>query len=249
MIKQLLTVLALCPALSHGAGNLAYGPLGGKPQQLLEIADNTVRMSSQGQSQWVLYRDQGETLFLVDDAQRSYSQVTRETAAQLNARVAQMQKQVEAQLAMLPPAQREMMRGMMPKLPDFTAQHEFRLEKQDGTRKVGDWDCQPVLVYDNQQPSDQLCLAAVKSVGMAAEDFALIKRMSAVLGQFAAQFGGGSMAAVLEQLDGVPVAYRHLDSEQPESVLLRIGREAPAPERMQIPPDYREQSLMPGMAP
>ncbi len=238
-------LLALSGA-ACAAGTLSYASPGSEQRQLLEIGANAVRMSQQGEAQWLLYHDADKTLYVVDDTSRSYNRVTAEAANALSQQVAALQKQIEQQLAMLPPEQREMMKGMLPQAPDLSS-HTFRVEKGEGRREVGGYSCQPVTVFDNDKPSEELCLASVKAVGLKVSDMALLKRMGEAMSAMAAQFGAGSMAAVLDQIDGVPVEHRAPGAERAKAVLKEVDHETPDAQRLSLPQGYTERPLFPGM--
>ncbi|MGJ8668446.1 MAG: hypothetical protein ACSHXK_03060 [Oceanococcus sp.] len=243
---SVLLVAAVSPLGAWAAGNLSYGQVGGEAQQMMEYGHDAVRMSQRGQAQWMLYKDKEQTLYVIDDSKKSYQKVTKEMAQQLGKQVDAMKSQIEAQMAMLPPEQREMMRGMMPKIPDIAQQHNYRVENDGKAREVASYACQPILVYDNDEPSEALCIASLKDLKVTSQDFALLKRMGETMSSFAAQFGAGSMAAVMDKIDGIPVEHRKAGSETAQSVLLRVGQEEPKPERMSVPKGYAEQSLMQG---
>ena len=234
-------------------GTLSYGQPGtaakaeAQPAQVLEIGDTAVRMSQRGQAQWMLYQDGEKTLYIVDDTKRSYSKVTKQMADQLAAQISGMKAQVEAQLANLPPQQREMMKGMMPKLPDFNLDHTYRIEKSGDARKVGVYNCQPITVFDNDKATEELCLAKIKDVGLKQADMDLLKRMGEALSRMAANFGAGSMAAVLDKIDGVPVEHRKAGDKVAQAVLIKADASTPAANRFTLPEGYSEQALFPGM--
>lgn len=239
-----LAVAAL-PLSVIAAGNLSYGKPGGKTEQLLEFGKDVIRMSQQGQPEWMLYTDKDKTLYVVDDGSKSYQKVTPETAAQLGQKIDAIKKQFEEQLANIPPQQREMMKGMMPKMPSFAQQTEYRVEKSGKARKVGQYDCQPYTVYEDDKPSETLCLASIKDVGVSKADFALFKNMGETMSGLAAQFGAGSMAAVMDKIDGIPVEHREPGAQSPQAVLLHAGDKAPDSERLVVPAGYQEKPLMP----
>ena len=247
-IGSMLALLA-CPLGSWAAGYLAYGPVGGETQQMMEFGHDAVRMSQRGEGQWMLYKDKEKTLYVVDDSRKSYQKVTQQMAEELARKVDAMKRQIEAQMAMLPPEQREMMRSMMPKMPGMTEPHSYRVEIDGKPRQVAAYTCQPYLVYDNEQPSEALCIASLKELGVAAQDFALLKRMGQTMSSFAAQFGAGSMSAVLDKIDGIPVEHRQPGAAQAQSVLLQVGQQEPELQRMSLPEGYTEQSLMQGFGP
>jgi hypothetical protein len=215
--------LSLCCTQAIADGLLGYGRPGTSAQQFLEMSTDAVRMSQPGQAQWMLYRDAEKTVYIVDDGQRSYQRMDKEMAAKLQAQIKAIKMQLEAQLAMLPPEQREMMKGMMPAVPDFGARH-YTVETYGDPRKVAGYTCQPVRVLEDGKPSEEICLA-----------------------KMASSFGAGSMAAVLEKMDGVPVEHRRPGAASAELELLELNHDKQAPERFALPAGYAQRSVFPGM--
>ena len=63
----------------------------------------------------------------------------------------------------------------------------------------------------------------------------------------ASQFGAGSMAAVLDQMDGVPVEHRAPGAKQAKATLVKVDTAAPDAARLSLPEGYSERPLFPGM--
>ena len=237
--------LLLVATVATAAGKLSYGPPGGQAGQFIEIGQSAVRMSHQGRGQWMLYRDGDQALYIVNDRDRSYQRVDAEMLDSLSRQIQAMQAQVEAQLAQLPPEQREMMRGMMPKLPNHS-QADYSVEFGDEQRKVSGFACRPLVVKNGGEPVEEICLASIDELKLSESDLNLLKRMGDTMGEMAASLGAGSMAAVMEASDGVPVEHRKAGAEQAESVLLKVEREAQPAGRFTVPEGYEEKPLIPG---
>lgn len=245
--RALLAVgLALLGGAVSADTRLAYGTPGAAPMQFLDAGAGAVRMSQTGESSWMLYRDADKTVYIVNDEQRSYHRIDKDMARQMGEQIAAMQAQVEAQMAMLPPAQREMMRQMMPQMPSM-ATAEYTVRVSDKTRKAGLWSCRDVTVLADGQPEEELCLADIKALKVPAGEYALMKRMGQTLGELAATFGAGSMAAVLDKLDGLPVEQRKPGASSPQAVLMEVIDKAHPAGHFKLPDGYSEAPLIPEM--
>lgn len=239
-------VLGLLAGTAAAEGKLTYGTPGGQAGQYMEIGQSAVRMSQGGQAQWMLYREAEKALYIVDDGQKSYQKVDREMIDSLKRQIDAMRAQIDAQMAQLPPAQREMMRGMMPQVPDFSPA-EYTIEMGDGQREVAGFQCRPLIVKENDTPVEEMCLASVEELKLTRGDLKLLQSMGQTMGDLAASFGAGSMAAVMKRNDGVPVEHRKPGEAQPRSVLLKVDRGAQPAERFKLPSGYTAKPLYPGM--
>ncbi len=238
--------LLLASSLALAEGKLSYGREGAAPSQFLEIGANAVRMSQAGQGQWMLYRDQDRTLYIVDDSQRSYQKVDAALVKSLKQQISRMQAQIEAQLAALPPEQRQMMQGMMPRMPDFE-QGNYSVKLGKDKRQAAGYSCRPLVVMQDDTPVEEMCLAAISELKLSKSDLALLERMGKTMGELAASFGAGSMAAVMEAKEGIPVEHRDPGAPHPRSVLLEVEPGAQPAERFSLPEGYKPQPLFPGL--
>lgn len=238
-------LLGVCASAAGAQGRLNYGPPGGSTEQVLEIGVDAVRMTQSAATTWLLYRDDEAALYIVDDGQRAYQKVDQAMAEALMEQIRTMQAAVEAQLAMLPPEQREMMRSMMPPVPDYSAA-SYRVELLQGRHKAAGYACRALRVLKDDKPLEQMCLVSVEALKLKPADLALLKRMSATMSQVAADFGANAMAAVLEEVDGIPVEHRDPGADRAKLVLLGIERGMPPAGRFKVPAGYRQQAMFPG---
>lgn len=213
---------------------------------ILEVGSQSVRMQRAGDTQWMLYRDTQRRFYLVDDSRKSYQQMDESTGKALQQQLSAIQQQMEAQLAAMPPEQREMMRQMMPKLPGAASGSQYRVEETGDPREVAGYACQPVTVYKDDKADEALCLAQPKALGVAAEDFAVLKRMGELMSEVAASFGAGSMAAVLKAMEALPVEHRKPGAAKPSARLQSSESGAIAADRFAIPEGYQQRALIPG---
>ena len=224
---------------------LEYSETGGG-LNVLEVGHQAVRMQQQGESQWMLYRHDEKAFYLVDSEQRSYQKMDQSTGQAMNQQLQALQAQMEAQLAGMPPEQREMMKQMMPKMPGLGQPVEYTVKPSGDTRKVAGYSCQPVTVFKEGEPEEELCLGSPKELGIAQNDFALLKGMGELMSEVAASFGAGSMAAVLEEMDGLPVEHRAPGAKEPKATLTASRDAKLDAERFALPAGYSERELIPG---
>lgn len=234
--------------IAGAEGMLSYGPPGGPESQRLEIGAAAVRMSRADSASWLLYRDDEQAIYIVDDAQRSYQRVDRSAAESIMAQIKRLQAEVERQLAALPPDQREMMRSMMPKVPEFTP-GSYRLDVQENEGKAAGYACKNVIVYRDESAVEEMCLSRVKALGLVDQDMQMLKRMGGILSQVAANFGADAMATVLEKVEGIPVEHRDPGARQAKLQLLKVQSGTQPERRFSVPQGYQQQSLGIGLAP
>lgn len=138
-----------------------------------------------------------------------------------------------------------MMQGMMPKMPDFEqGNYSVRLGKEN--RQAAGYSCRPLVVLQDDQPIEEMCLAAISDLKLSKADLKLLERMGKTMGELAASFGAGSMAAVMEASEGIPVEHREPGAAQPRSVLLKVEPGTQPVERFALPAGYKPQPLFPG---
>jgi hypothetical protein len=165
-----------------------------------------------GTPQIVIFDGGKQTLYMVDPAKKSYSEMTKADVdamgAQLGDAMAQMRKALEA----LPPAQRarmeEMMKGRLggaPGAPGPAAKTEYR---RGGTSKASKWTCTVYEGFQNGQKVGEVCTVAASALGFTPADFEVSRQLAAFL--------RGAIPAAADQLfqagrveeqgfDGVPV--------------------------------------------
>ena len=131
----------------------------------------------------VVFDGTKQTMFIIDDNRKTYSEITKGDLDRLAAQMSQMQSQMQGAMANMPPEQRAqieaMMRGRggagMPGMPAPPAKPTF---KKTGTDKVGKWTCDKYEGYEGDRKTTEVCTVDPKALGLAESDFAVSKEFA-----------------------------------------------------------------------
>jgi hypothetical protein len=192
---------------------------------VIQVKGNLARLAPSGQTAYVIF-DKGRNLAIyVDTARKTYTEVDRPTLEKYAGMASALRQQLQAQLQLLPPAQRALfeqrMGGLMgiPRengLPDLDTLRSVAR----GTRVIGGFHCQLHLLLKEQQAVGDVCLSTAAEAGVSPADFATLMAMMDFMRQaagMAQELTGGlteSTRLLLSGLQGVPVAARDYQSRQ-----------------------------------
>jgi len=121
-----------------------------------------------------------QTMYIIDDAKESYSEITKEDLDRVAA-------QMRGMMANLPEEQRKQIEAMMARrgggaaIPGAAAPKPTF--KKVGTDKVGKWPCDKYEGYEGDKKTSEVCTVAPTALGLTASDFDVTK-------QFAKFFSG-----------------------------------------------------------
>lgn len=186
------------------------------------------------------------TLTLVMPARRQYIRLTRKSADQARK---QMEQQMEAQLANVPPAQREMVRKMMAQRNQAASTPPAPPQVQDTGRRetVAGIPCRLYRVRPRGAAARELCMASRGALHMSTADLDALRALAST-GQDIARHLGGDTSAELtfdpSRMQGFPVLERPVEGQGETSQLQAIEHGALDPELFRIPAGYTERSLL-----
>jgi len=219
-------MVALSPATASWADTtITMEDAAGAPQAVIEVKGNMARMSTPGQSDYIVYDASRDLIIQVDSGQQEYMEIDRATLSEFADAMSQMQQEMAPQIAQmreqlknLPPEQRAMIEQQMGGMASLGGgetkpAEPVKLVKR-GSDKVGGFKCQ---VYDAMQGEDkvsEVCLATAADAGVSKSDFATLSAMMAFMRELAssaqklaADLGGGQHM-MLGGAEGVPVSVR-----------------------------------------
>jgi len=173
----------------------------------IQIESNRLRAEStgpRGEKQVVIFDGARQVLLMIDDGNKTYTEMTKADAEMLGAQMADAMAQIKKQLAGLPPEQRAKIEGMMTGR-GSGAKPQYR---RAGTETVGKWTCDKYERYDGDQKTGEVCTVDPKALGLTAADFAVsgqfVEFFKKVVPQMADQaFAIGTMEQ--QGFAGVPV--------------------------------------------
>ncbi|MBT8083603.1 MAG: DUF4412 domain-containing protein [Woeseia sp.] len=156
----------------------------------------------------------------------------------------QMQTQMDAMLAGMPPEQRAMveqqMAGMMPQ-PDAMPKMEIR--KTGTSAEVAGFDCDEIeIAYDTGGVEEVVCVATARELGISNDDFDAMLRAMEGMAEIASMGGGEAAQLEFSKLGGIPVRTRARGNGEDNEVV-SIETSSVDPARLQIPDNYRETSI------
>jgi hypothetical protein len=114
---RLTLALTLCSLVAHAGVifTMETEGEGGLKQMTVSVEGQRLRVDPQGQGFSMVWDGQKKTMLLFDAPQKQYTRLDAATMKRMGDTVGNAMRQMEAQLAKLPPAQREQMREMLKK--------------------------------------------------------------------------------------------------------------------------------------
>lgn len=271
MQRTILAFIAACIASPASAGSVFEMTASGSAAvaETISVQDGKLRVdaSASGNSPATAMIFADQELLILNDAERSFYRITPETIeelgtmlGQVSAQVSAAMEQMQAQLANLPPQQREMMERMMrDRMPNMAAMTQaaaptMRIEQGAG-QQIGAYACTEYSIYADDALVQELCAADYSSVP-GADDIASV--FANVQGFFEGLRNAMPPALAgmrnnpfdtMSQVEGFPVRTRTYvnGNLQQELVLSSAETRDIESSRFELPAGYTEQSLMPEM--
>lgn len=217
----------------------------------VSIDKDKVRMeSSNNPGNSFIYRADKGVFWMVDANQKSYSEMTRKDMEGLANTMDAAMKQMQEQLAKLPPEQRKMMEDMMKQnMPGAGSQAKLSYKKT-GSGKVGSWACEKYESYQDGQKKAEMCVVDPTLLGFSAEDFKALKDLAKPFEKLAKD-----MQAMLPQ-DGVegapkgaPVKSTIFENgkAKAETLIKQVKKDGVSPALFEVPKGFAKKAMgMPG---
>lgn len=230
-MKQFVVVLGLVVlGFGQGSAGVVVEMISGSPETAGEAQIDKIyaeggmlrmdpHQDGEGDDGSVLFRD--DTLWLIDHQEKRVHRVDEEGMEKVSLQIHAAMKQMEAQLAQLPPEQREMMEKMMKeRMPAMAAARggdapERRVEKGD-TDKVGAYSCTTYTMYSGDRKVWEVCAASANELGSAAHEvIEAVRGMSHFVEQLREAVRQTPFAEVvdtpfqaMEEIQGFPIRIR-----------------------------------------
>lgn len=214
--QTVLGVALLAAAAAAGADTTIHttNQFGGDTSQdAIKIAHGKMRVDSGSGGGFMIFDSAQRTVTIVQPAEQSYTVMTEENLKSMGNAVQQAMKQIESQLANMPPAQREQMRKMMEQQMGGMMGGQGPAAKpeivQTGeTKTVAGYECRVVRIMVQGASKGSACMTDYANLGIPAEDRKTIEAMTEFSMALTEQFGDmmpAHMQAMAAQ--GYPVEY------------------------------------------
>jgi len=201
----------------------------------------------------VLFRD--DTLWMVNHKKKVCQKIDKEGMEELSAQLGGAMKEMEAQLAQLPPEQRAMMEKMMKgKMPPGAGMGEApsRRIEAGATEQVGEYSCTVHTLYSGEEKVWEVCAAEESAVGAVAEAMEAFRAMSGFAEQLREAMQQGPFAEMMNtpfndmnEIGGFPVRVRTFQNGQLEieTTLKSAERQDLADDVFAVPERYKVKNL------
>lgn len=184
----------------------------GSPWSATYVAGGKVRTENfKGDAAYVLWQTGGNSMTSVFPARKSYMVMDAATVAAQAKQATDAMKQVEQQLAALPPQMREMMKKQMPNMGTGKPLVEMKVVKTGKTMNKGGHNCQVVDFQVTGVPAaanagQQFCVVDPAKLGIPAGDIATMRAMAEFTKQMTKDLGQivGGLPDLME-MGGWPV--------------------------------------------
>jgi hypothetical protein len=175
--------------------------------------------------------------------------------SKMSSQISDPMKQMEAELAKLPPEQRamveRMMKGKMPGgMPDTMGSDrpQSRIEA-GGDAQVGEYSCTMYMVYRGEEKTQEICAVPVSQVAVAAEAMDAFQAMGRFSKQLVESFQPSPLSTpldnpfqFLEEIHGFPVLVREFDGGRASSevVFKSATRQSLNNQLFSVPDGYKK---------
>jgi hypothetical protein len=258
MIKNIAFAGALC--LLAGTAQAADGILivqqttfgAGAPQtNRVQIDARRMRAEATGPDggkQIVVFDGVKQVMMLIDDAKKTYTEMTKADIDALGAQMSGMMAQLQEQMKNMPPEQRAqieaMMKGRGAAMPGMgAAKTQYR---KAGTGTVGKWTCDKYEGYSGETKVSEICTVDPKVLGFTAADFEVSKEMAAFFKKIVPT-GAAEMFSVGSTelgFSGVPVRTVSYNGPQPiTSEVTEVNRQTFPDSVFQAPAGYQKTDM------
>ncbi|HEY8508118.1 MAG TPA: DUF4412 domain-containing protein [Steroidobacteraceae bacterium] len=221
-----------------------------KPQvQRMWFDGGRLRMESGDEV--MIFRNQ--TLYTIDRPEKTYVKIDRATMDRLGNRLADAQRQMQAQLANMPPEQRAMVEKMMGEhmgAITATAKKNRAVTKTGRTEKAAGFTCTVWEITVDGKKEQEMCVVAPGALPSGDEVMQTFRELGAMFENFVDKLPvGGDLArevwSDLKAVNGIPVITRDFENGKPveESRMTAIRSEAPPAGAFDIPSGYREEKM------
>jgi len=198
----------------------------------------------------------GDTMYVIDDADRSYIVLDKATMQNLAKKVSDMMAKAKEQMAKLPPEQRAQMEQMMGGADALDGKQRTVEVKDTGkSDKVEGRSCKLWDVTRNGQLDEQICVVAFSALPGKEnfqELFASFSRVFEEMAQSVPMLAGAmsNEFSALSKVGGYPVRQRAYDERGKlvnEESFVKVWREESIPASMfEIPAGYKQKQMQMG---
>lgn len=180
---------------------------------------------------YVMIFDQSkQAVWMADLSKKTYVEFTAAQVQGMGQQMQQAMKEMEAQLAQMPPEQRAMVEQMMKQRMGSSAPPEVTVREKSQGEKVGQFVCTRYEVLTGGQLSEEICAAPAAQLQLEASAYETFKALAEFYEPLSRQApkGGWSVSSAMRQIQGFPVRTIAYEGQKPTSewVLVKIEKQS-----------------------
>lgn len=225
---------------------------GNAVEHQIQLEAHRMRMESAGATgpQVVIFDGAAEVVRIVNEANKTYTEITKADLDRLSAQMTQMMAMMQDQLKNMPPEQRAQVEAMMRGrgAGAALAQASKTEYRRAGTDRVGAWTCTKYEGFQDGKKVSELCTVSPDTLGFTQADFQVTREMAAF---FQALVPPGmnqqELFAVGDEttlgFSGVPVRRSSAGTLAVTTVIESVTRQSFPASTFEVPDGYRKQAL------
>jgi hypothetical protein len=227
-------------------------------RSMVYAKDNKLRMDGNGGGSSTSMVFLGNEALILDHQEMTYFVMDEDMVNEVSSKVSDAMKQMESQLAGLPPEQRamleQMMKGNMDKIMGQKDQKPAPTVAKVGSGEWKSFDCTRYEVYQEGEKTREICAAGLDDIEGGEEMMQSFKNMAKFVSKMTeampmANGGGLNPGELMDQLGGFPVHTVQYENGQivGENSLESVTEEDVDPAMFEVPAGYTLQDPFKGM--
>jgi len=208
---------------------------------------------SSGPDTSMIFRGDREEMLVVEHGRKQVMRIDQQTIEQLGAQMNAMMKQMEEQMANMPPEVRQMMKDKMPGMGAAPAVPKIEVKATTVRETQQGYPCLRYDVFQEGKRVREYWVTSMDNVGITSEDFSVFQEMSGffekMLNAFSQAMSLQEMlenpVAELAKMDGFPVLMREYDGDKvvQENRLVSVEKRSLPAEEFDAPAGYKETKM------
>lgn len=243
-IKHLILAGSLMTGVAVADTTLIYQTEGGKENSRMMLTDGKVKITNQSDANTAVIFDAKNTSFtIVNHDEKSYMVFGEKEIEALGDVSKMMDKMINEQLAQLPAAQREQMRGMMESMIKSKMPKQAPLpsySKSGDSDNYNGFDCDVVIKSTQGKGKEEFCVTDYSRLGVSASEYGTISSFMKIAEKMAAQFGQDQSMNFDSIGQVLPVYYKMMDEK---AFLSDVDNSQLPADTFVMPAGYKQQSL------
>jgi hypothetical protein len=207
----------------------------------------------------VLIDAPGKRFVMLDDKNKTYTEITEEDRKRISAQMQAMRAQMQERMKNMPPEQREKIEARMQEMMGQAGTqkpHEWTFKAMGKKKTVNGFACEMYQVSEDGKPSEEDCISPWSAGVVKKDDFEAIakfaREMVEELGQGRMHGGGEGIFGRLDKAPGIPITRVPIDSSGQrgeESQVKSIKRGSVSSSLFAIPAGFTKKDLPQMMGP